>query len=58
MLLVEVEALLGGQALRPRLIVVAVDFAQSFQYEPAFLGKIRRHLYEVSTTVRLIRSTR
>src|SRR5450759_2454420 len=52
MLLVEVEALLGGQALRPRLIVVAVYLAESFQYEPALLGKTRRHLHEVSPTVR------
>jgi hypothetical protein len=54
MLLVEVESLLGGQALRPRLIVVAVDFAQSFQYELALLGKTRRYLHKVPATVRLI----
>jgi hypothetical protein len=58
MLLVKVEALLGGQAQRPRLIVVAVDFAQSFEYESALLGKTRRHFHEVPATVRLIRSTR
>src|ERR1035438_8521213 len=52
MLLMEVEALLGRQALCPRLIVVPVDLAQSFQYEPALIGKTRRHLREVPPTVR------
>src|SRR5450759_1508832 len=58
MLLMEVEALFARQALRTRLIVVPVDLAQSFQYEPALIGKTRRHLHEVPPTVSLIRSTR
>jgi hypothetical protein len=52
MLLMEVEALFERQALRTRLIVVPVDLAQSFQYEPALIGKTRRHLHEVPPTVR------
>jgi len=50
-LLVEVEALFGCHT--PRLLIVAVDRAQGLQHEPALFRKIRRHLYEISPTVRI-----
>jgi len=56
--LVEAEALFGRHALHPRRFVVPVDFAQTFQYKPALLREVKRHLYKVAASMCLIRSTR
>jgi hypothetical protein len=52
MLLVKLEALFRRHTLRPCLLIVAVDLAESFQHEPALFRKIRGYLYEVSPAVR------
>ena len=52
--LVEAEALFGGHVLRARRLVVPVDLAQTFQYEPTLLRKVKRHFYKVATAMCLI----
>jgi len=51
---VEDKALLRRHALFPCLGVIAVYLAEDLQHKPAWLGKIRCHLYEIPPAVRVI----